>query len=108
LSKSARLICYERAITAYCLVGELEQEEEIGAMEESLPEPFHWTTFHEGTVTVALLIIPLLQAFGLPTAGYPMQQLNVMQVILVVTVFARSLLLSFEGLRMRSERMHGR
>lgn len=65
-----------------------------------------WSQWTVAFVSVALLFIPLLQAFGVRTSGYTDPQLNVIQIMLAVTVFGLSLLLGFEEFGVKSERMH--
>ncbi len=55
--------------------------------------------------SVALLLIPLLQAFGV-SVSYTGQQLNVVQVILAVLLLVFSLLLGFEDFGVKAHLMH--
>jgi len=55
--------------------------------------------------SASLLLIPLLQAFGV-TLEYTQAQLNVFQVVLAVIVLIFSVLLGLEEYGIRSDRMH--
>lgn len=61
-----------------------------------------WTV---AVASIALLTIPLLQAFGLST-NLDSQQINVVQVLLAVVILAFSLLLSGEEYAVKADRMH--
>jgi SMODS and SLOG-associating 2TM effector domain family 5 len=61
-----------------------------------------WTA---ALASAALLMIPLLQAFGVPVEYTP-QQLNVIQSVLAVVVLILSLLLGSEGFAVKAEKMH--
>src|SRR5262245_13249635 len=61
-----------------------------------------WTV---ALASAALLILPLVQAFGVSVNSSP-QQLNVLQSILAVVVLVFSLLLGAENFGLKAEKMH--
>lgn len=56
-------------------------------------------------LSVALVVVPLLQALSV-TTGLSMAQLNVLQIVLAVLVLVFSLLLSRDNFSVRADKMH--